>query len=216
MGRVPLPANSFWCEAGCRLMSATLIIGCECEPWPRVKGEDAASWIKDRRFRSANFTPIRQGVGKYISADWVYQRDLWGLWPFCKPNIEDVLSQSLSLHQMTHKSLRKVYRIHREPAVAMPSGVRCLSVSLSFKETHLLSAISILWSSGRCGWKQLGVGASRILLPLRVVSCSVGRWLETVPCPVRNLSARGDHHHHAAPKLFRQCYRLFPNSHQNC
>lgn len=123
MGWVFLQANSFWCKASCCLMSATLIIGCECEPWPCVKGEDAESWMKDTRFRSTNFTPIRHRVEKYISADWVYQKDLWDLWPFRKPNIEDILSQSLSLYQMIHKSLRDMYYTHKDLSVVMPSDV---------------------------------------------------------------------------------------------
>lgn len=202
MGRVPLPANSFWCEAGCRLMSATSIIGCECEPWPHVKGEDAASWIKDRWFRSANFTPIRQRAGKYISAHWVYQKDLWGLWPFCKPNMGDVLSQSLSLYPMMHKSLQKVYHIHKDPVVAMPSGVRRLFMLLSFKEPYLW-AWMVFVVLMEVQWEWVGVAASHIRLPPCGVSCLAGKWPETVPCPVCNLLASTENNHRAVPELFK-------------
>lgn len=184
MGRVPLPGSSFWCEAGSRLMSATSIIGCECEPWPRVKGEDAASWIKDPWFRSANFTPIRQRAGKCISAHWVYQKDLWGLWPFCKPNMGDVLSQSLSLFAMTHQSLQKVHHIHRDPMLAMPSALCRLLVLLSSREPQLwvgIVFVLLTWVQR----EQVGPAASHVPLPPCGVSCLVaGKWLETLPCPV--------------------------------
>lgn len=214
MGRVPLPANSFWCEAGCRLMSATSIIGCECEPWPHVKGEDAASWIKDRGFRSANFTPIRQRAGKYISADWVYQKDFWGLWPFCKPNIEDVLSQSLSLlPDDAQKSGESV------PYSQRSRSSNALGCALSFCVSEFwrdlsLSAISLHGPPLGAVKMAQGCGLSKSASSQCCVMRSLGgKWLETVPCAVCNLSARGDNNHRAVPKVLEQCYWLFPNSH---
>lgn len=46
-----------------------------------------------------------------------------------------------------------------------------------------------------------------------VVRSLGGKRLETVSCPVCNLSARGDNNHRAVPKLLEQCHWLFPNPH---
>lgn len=121
MGRAPLPAYSFGREAGCRLMRATRSIGCEREPWPRVKGGDAASWMKDAGCSSANFAPIRRGAGKCISADWVYQKDLRGLWAVYTPRSEVTLSQSWSPYWVMRRGLRKVLCAHGDPWQWCPS-----------------------------------------------------------------------------------------------
>lgn len=165
MGRAPLPAYSFGREAGCRLMRATRSIGCEREPWPRVKGEDAASWMKDAGCSSANFAAIRRGAGKCISSDWVYQKDLWGLWAVSTPRSEDALSQSWSPYRVMHRGLRKVLCAHGDP------WQWCLITGCASSLCPLCTALY----ASLC--KRGSSAASQVWLLLLIPYCSVGKAL---------------------------------------